>query len=131
MADGDGRGLAESLAHLPAGVSALVAVALADHQGVESIAKVSPRLHRLVVVAFEGFSEPELEREAMKHLLSAGIPVVQCSRGRLEEAMRLLETRLLETMERPASYSTGVTSIQSAGGRLPKVADPARRVSPR
>jgi uncharacterized protein (DUF58 family) len=87
---GDSLGLSETLAQLPPGSSALVAVSAADTEGVQAIVQVAPKLHRLVVVAFEGFGEPTTDGEALKPLQLARIPVARCTKGKLGEALQAL-----------------------------------------
>ena len=92
VALGDGLGLAETLAHVPAGASALVAVSPADRPAMQAIARTSPMLHRLTVVSLEGFGEPEPGGEDLGALRAAKIPVVRCRPGGIREALQSLET---------------------------------------
>lgn len=89
---GDGLGLPESLAELPHGSSALVAVSLADTAGVRAIVRAATKLHRLMVVAFKGFDEPMTgsEADALKPLHRAKVPVARCAKGKLGEALQSL-----------------------------------------
>ena len=91
MIPGDGLGLPETLAELPHGSSALVAVSLADTAAVQAIVRVATRLHRLVV-AFEEFGEPRTGggADALKLLQPAKILVTRYAKGKLGEALQSL-----------------------------------------
>ncbi|GEM_PF-416996 len=116
---GDGLGLPETLAQLPPGASALVTVSAADTAGVQAIVQAAPKLHRLVVVAFEGFGEPRTDGDALKPLQLARISVGRCAKGKLGEALKALEDpNGLSFLARMPSAGIGT------GGRTPQSSSP-------
>jgi uncharacterized protein (DUF58 family) len=88
---GDGPELADMLAKIPPGGTAMAVVALADRRAVGALARASTMLRQLAVVTLEGFEEPEAKEAGLRSLQAAGIPVVRCWRGQIEDALRSLE----------------------------------------
>ena len=88
---GDGPALTDTLAKIPPGGTAMVVVSPADSKAVEALARASNMLRHLVVVTLEGFGEPDVKDAGLRPLRAAGIPVVRCWRGRIEEALVSLE----------------------------------------
>jgi uncharacterized protein (DUF58 family) len=87
-APGEGGSLAESLGQLPPGSSALVVVAAGDGPGLRAIGPAAAKLARLVVVALEGFGEPESGNDLLDTLERARVPVARCRPGQLAETLR-------------------------------------------
>jgi uncharacterized protein (DUF58 family) len=112
---GDGLGLSETLAQLPPGSSALVAVSGDDATGVQAILHAAPKLHRLVVVAFEEFGEPRTDGEALKSLRLARIPVARCAKGNLADALQALGN-----LNGPSSFTQMPSASLGTGGQAPQ-----------
>jgi hypothetical protein len=87
-APGGGCSLAESLEQLPPGSSALVVVAAGDGPGRRAIGSAAAKLTRLVVVALEGFGEPESSNDLLDALETARIPAARCRTGELAETLQ-------------------------------------------
>ena len=88
---GDGPVLADMLAKIPPGSTAMAVVALADRRAVGALARASAVLRHLTVVTLEGFEELEAKEAGLRSLRAAGVPVVRCLRGQIEDALRSLE----------------------------------------
>jgi uncharacterized protein (DUF58 family) len=86
-APGEGRSLAESLEQLPPGSSALVVVSAGDGPGLRAVGQAAARLHRLAVVALEGFGEPESSSSLLDALELARVSVARCRPGQLPETL--------------------------------------------
>ena len=112
---GDGRGLAETLAHVPHGGSVVVVVSSADRTGLQAILKASLMLHQLVVILLEGFGEDGMDDGHLRALQTASTQMVICRPGQLREALQSFETR-----GRPISSAIGRWITQGSGGRVPK-----------
>ena len=110
---GDGATLAESLARLPLGATALVAVSAADHAAIEALSRAPTMLNTLVVVFLEGFGESEVKGVSLRKPRSTRTQVVYCRPGQLEEAIRSLEGLRGPLLRNTAAQNKG------AGGRLP------------
>ena len=120
VAPGDGLGLPETLAELPRGSSALVAVSLADTAAVQAIVRAAPKLHRLVVVAFDEFGDRknggEADADALKPLHLAKIPVARCAKGKLGEALQSLGN-----LNGPSHSKQIPSGRLGTGGQIPQV----------
>ena len=88
---GHGPVLTDTLAKIPPSGTAMVVVSPGDRRAVEALARASTKLRHLAVVTLEGFGEPEATVAGLHRLQAAGIPVVRCWRGRIEDALRSLE----------------------------------------
>ncbi len=91
---GDGHEMAENLAKLPLGASAVAVVSAADRPALQSLAKASSSLRTLVLVSLEGFGKdeerPEMHADDLRALLAAKIPVITCRPGQLKQALDAL-----------------------------------------
>jgi uncharacterized protein (DUF58 family) len=116
-APGDGLSLAESLDQLPPGSSALVVVSAGDGPGLRAVGQAAARLHRLAVVALEGFGEPESGNDLLDALELARVPVVRCGPGQLVETLRGLEKVGEALTPGPSPTGRGVTATESKYGR--------------
>jgi uncharacterized protein (DUF58 family) len=88
---GEGPSLADSLSQTPPGASVLAVVAAGDETGIHALGLAAARLHRLAVVALEGFDHQAEPEGALDLLEARGVPVVRCRPGKLEEAFNTLE----------------------------------------
>lgn len=95
---GDGLEIAENLAKLPPGASAVVVVFATDRSALQALAKASSTLQTVVLISLEGFcngeTDPKTEQEMhpgdLKSLLAAKIPVIPCRPGELRQALDAL-----------------------------------------
>ena len=91
VTEGDGSGLAKSLARVPHGGRVVVAVSVADSSGLEALLRASSMLHRPVVILLEGFGEPSLSGGQLRALEGASTETVVCRPGQLHEVLQALE----------------------------------------
>ncbi len=122
---GDGLDIAENLAKLPPGASAVAVVAAADRSALRALAKASSTLHTVVLISLEGFAEqqPEMHADDLKSLRAAKIPVIPCRPGQLKQALDALGSGKGEvegqsfTSTRPTPNRTVTASGQNGNGR--------------
>ncbi len=88
---GQGSRLPQSLGKLPAGSSALAVFSTGDRQSVRAMSLAGLNLNRLVVVALEGFGEPDSCDDLLDELACAGGQVIRCRPGQLPQALTHLE----------------------------------------
>ena len=118
---GDGLPLADTLFQIPPGGAAVVVVCTADRRAVEALVRASTMLRHLLVVTLQGFGEPDPKEAGSRRLQAAGIPVVRCWQGHIEEALRSLEG-----LNGLSSRHTTSLKFDVSGG---KVSDPTTRNS--
>ena len=88
---GQGPSLPQSLGRLPAGSSALAVLSIGDRQRARAMSLAGLNLNRLVVVALEGFGEPDSCDDVLDELACAGGQVIRCRPGQLPQALKQLE----------------------------------------
>ena len=88
---GQGPSLPQSLGRLPAGSSALAVLSTGDRQSARAMSLAGLNLNRLVVVALEGFGEPDSCDDLLDELACAGGQVIRCRPGQLPQALKQLE----------------------------------------
>ena len=90
VTEGDGGGIAKSLARVPHGGSVVVAVSVADRSGLETLLRASSMLHRSVVILLEGFGEPSVSEGQLWALKAASTETVVCRPGQLHGVLQAL-----------------------------------------
>ena len=88
---GQGPSLQRSLGRLPAGCSALAVFSSGDRQSARALRLAGLNLSRLVVVALEGFGEPDSCDDTLDELACAGGQVIRCRPGQLPQTLKQLE----------------------------------------
>lgn len=88
---GQGPSLPQSLGRLPAGSSALAVFSAGERQSARAMSLAGLNLNRLVVVALEGFGEPESSDDLLDELACAGGQVIRVRPGQLPQALTQLE----------------------------------------
>ena len=94
MNPGDGLDMAENLAKLPSGASAVAVISASDRFALQALARASSTLQSVVLISLEGFvgqeAEQEMHADDLKSLLAAKIPVIPCRPGELKGALDAL-----------------------------------------
>jgi uncharacterized protein (DUF58 family) len=88
---GQGPSLPQSLGRLPAGSSALAVFSAGERQSARAMSLAGLNLNRLVVVALEGFGEPDSSDDLLDELACAGGQVIRVRPGQLPQALTQLE----------------------------------------
>lgn len=123
VSPGDGLDIAENLAKVRPGASAVAVVSAGDRLALQALAKASATLHTVVLVSLEGFGEPDMHADDLKSLLAAKIPVIPCRPGQLKQALDALGSgrgevnRKSFTSTRPTPNRTNAAIGQIGNGR--------------
>ena len=88
---GQGPSLTQSLGRLPAGSNALAVFSSGDRQSGQAISLAGAILNRVVVVALEGFGEPDSCGDLLDEIVCTGVQVIRCRPGQLPQALKQLE----------------------------------------
>ena len=88
---GQGPNLPQSLGRLPAGSSALAVFSTGERQSARAMSLAGLNLNRLVVVALEGFGEPDSSDDLLDELACAGGQVICVRPGQLPQTLKQLE----------------------------------------
>ena len=89
---GQGPSLPQSLGRLPAGSSALVIFSTGDRQSVRALSVAGLNMNRLVVVALQGFGEPDSCDDLLDELACAVGQLIRCRPGQLPQVLNQLES---------------------------------------
>ena len=88
---GQGASLAQSLGRLPAGSNVLAVFSTGNRQSARAVSLAGLNMNRMVVVALEGFGEPDSCDDLLDELACAGGQVIRCRPGQLPQALKQLE----------------------------------------
>ena len=88
---GQGPSLPQSLGSLPAGSNALAVFSTGDRQSARALSLAGLNLNRLVMVALEGFGEPDSCDDLLDELAGVGGQAIRCRAGQLPQALTQLE----------------------------------------
>ena len=89
---GQGPSLPQSLGRLPAGSSALVVFSTGDRQSARALSVAGLNMNRLVVVALQGFGEPDSCDDLLDELACAVGQLIRCRPGQLPQVLNQLES---------------------------------------